>query len=447
MGAKLEKIENSEAYLDVEVDAETLEQGLEKAYRKVVQKVNLPGFRKGKAPRTFLEAHYGKEILFEDALELVIPDAYEKALVDLEIEPIANPEFDIGEIKPGEVLQFKVKVAVKPEVILGKMEGLEVSVPIQKISEADIDDRMEDMRSRYAKLIEKTEDPSELGDTVTIDFAGFIDDTAFEGGTGEDYQLELGSNTFIPGFEEQLIGLRAGDSKEVKVVFPESYHAEDLAGKDAVFKTTIKKIEHKELRQLDDEFAQEVSEFDSVAELRNDIKANLEKANDHRQKEIIKREVLAKAAEECTIEIPQVVIENQVQTILGQFEQRLGSQGINLEQYFQLTKSNLHEFRQDMLPEAERTVKTNYILEKLVEEKGFELTDEEIDKQIEEMAAQMGIDLEQAKQNLEGVWDNIKYNMKVEKAIQYLVDNAVISEKEASAQGNEIEVEPEEQVE
>lgn len=434
MGAKLEKIENSEAYLEIEVDAETLEEGLEKAFRKVVKKVSIPGFRKGKIPREFLEAHFGKEILFEDALEFVIPGAYEQALDDLQIDPIAQPEFDIGEIKSGEVLQFKVKVAVKPEIILGQLEGLEVSVPVQKISEADVERRLEEMRSRYAQLVDKTEAPSELGDTVTINFAGCVDGVPFEGGTGEDYQLELGSNTFIPGFEEQLIGLKAGESKDVKVVFPESYHAEDLAGKDAVFQTTVNKIEHKELRPLNDEFAQEVSDFETIEELRNDLKENLVKANEYRQNEVTKKEVLARAIEQCSIDIAPAVVEMQFKTILSQFEERIGSQGINLEQYFQLTNSNLDEFKQDMLPEAKRNAKTSFMLEKIVEEKGFELRDEEVDKQIEEIAEQMGVDFDQAKQNLEGVMDKVRFNIKVDKAIQYLVDNAVITEKEETLQ-------------
>jgi trigger factor len=434
MGAKLEKIENSEAYLEIEVDAETVEEGLEKAFRKVVKEVSIPGFRKGKIPREFLEAHFGKEILFEDALEFVIPGAYEQALEDLQVDPIAQPEFDIGEIKSGEVLQFKVKVAVKPEVILGQLEGLEVSVPVQKSSEADVDRRMEEMRSRYAQLVDKTEAPSELSDTVTINFSGCVDGVPFEGGTGEDYQLELGSNTFIPGFEEQLVGLKVGESKDVKVVFPEDYHAEDLAGKDAVFQTTVNKIEHKELRVLNDEFAQEVSDFETIEELRNDVKENLVKANEYRQNGVKKKEVLARAIEQCSIDIAPAVIEMQFQTILSQFEQRIGTQGISLEQYFQLTNSNLHEFKQDMLPEAERNAKTNFMLEKIVEEKGFELTDEEVDKQIEEMALQMGVDFDQAKQNLEGVIDKVRFNIKVDKAIQYLVDNAIITETEISLQ-------------
>jgi len=430
MDARLEKIEKSEAYLEIEVDAATLEAGLEKAFRKVVQQVNIPGFRKGKVPREFLEAHFGKEILYEDAMEFVVPDAYEQALIDLKIDPLAQPEFDMGEIKSGQPFKFQVKVAVKPEVQLGQLEGLEISIPVVKVSEADIDQRLENMRAHYAQLVEKTEAPSELGDTVTIDFAGSINGVPFAGGTGEDYQLELGSNTFIPGFEEQLVGLKVGETIDVKVTFPATYHAEDLAGNDAVFQTTINKIEHKELRAMDDDFAQEISNFETMDELRNDVKDNLIKANDYRQNGLKKKEVLTKALEQCNIEIAPAIADAQFQTLLSQFEQRIGSQGVSLEQYFQMTNSNLHEFRTDMLPEAEITAKTNFMLEKIVEEKGFELTDEEIDKQIEEIAEQMGVELDQARQNLEGVMDKVRFNMKIDKAIQYLVDNAVITEKE-----------------
>ncbi|MFA7077013.1 MAG: trigger factor [Syntrophomonas sp.] len=437
MDARLEKIENSEAYLEIEVDAETLEKGLEKAYRKVVKEVNIPGFRKGKVPREFLEAHFGKEILYEDAMELVIPDAYEQAIDDLKIEPLAQPEFDISDIQAGQPLQFKVKVAVKPEVKLGNLEGLEVSIPVMRVSEADVELRMEDMRSGYAQLVEKVEAPSELGDTVIIDFVGSIDGVPFEGGAGEDYQLELGSNTFIPGFEEQLVGLKAGDTKDVQVTFPEEYHAEDLAGKEAVFQTTINKIEHRLLRELDDEFAQEVSDFETIEELRASVRENLIKANEYRQNGVKKKEVLDRALEQCSIDIAPAVAEMQFQTILSQFEQRISSQGIDLDQYFKMTNSNLHEFREDMLPEAERNAKTNFMLEKIIEEKGFELTDEEIDKQIAEIAEQMGVDIDQARQNLEGVMDRVRFNMKVDKAIQYLVDNAVITEKEPSPESGD----------
>jgi len=430
MEARLEKIENSEAYLEIEISAETLEGGLEKAYRKVVTQVNLPGFRKGKIPRQFLEAHFGKEILFEDALEAIVPDAFEKAVEELKLHVLAQPEFDIGEINPGQPFTFKAKVAVKPEVELGNLEGLEITIPMMRVTETDIDNRMDDMRSRYARLVEKTDAPSDLGDTVSIDFVGSVDGVPFEGGASEDYQLELGSNTFIPGFEEQLVGLKVGDSTPVKVTFPEGYHADDLAGKDAVFQTTIKKVEKRELRELDDDFAQEVSDFETIADLRKDVEANLIKTNEFRINNAKRKEVLAKAVEQCKIDIAPAVADMQFQQMLQQFEQRLMSQGIELDQYFNMTNSNLVEFRKDLMPEAIMNAKSNFMLEKIIEEKGITITDEELDKQVEEIAQQMGVEVEQARQNLEGVMDRVGFNLMVDKAVQYLVDNAVITEKE-----------------
>ena len=291
MEAKLEKIENSEAYIAFEVDAEKFEEGLEKAYRKVVKQVSIPGFRKGRVPRPLLEAHYGKEILYQDALEEIVPEAYEEALGQLDIKALAQPEIDIDEIEDGKPIKIQARVAVKPEFELGDLEGLEVSVPYFQVTDQDVANSLEDMQARYTKLSEKNEEPAEMGDTLEIDFEGFIEGEAFPGGQGEDYPLELGSNTFIPGFEEQLVGLKVGESKDVEVTFPEDYHVEDLAGKDVVFKVNVKKIETKIMRDLDDDFAQEVSSFDTLAELRDDIKANLEKAAATQKQELIKREV------------------------------------------------------------------------------------------------------------------------------------------------------------
>lgn len=437
MNAKLEKIENSEAYIAIEVDAEAFEQGLETAYRKVVKQVSIPGFRKGKTPRPLLEAHFGREILFEDALEAVVPDAYQEAIKELNIEPIAQPEFDMGEIEADQPFKFNVKVAVKPDVVLGNLEGLEISVPKFEITEQDVDNRMEDMRSRYAQLVEKTDEPAANGDTVKIDFEGFVDEVPFEGGTGQDYSLELGSGTFIPGFEEQLVGAKVGESKDVKVTFPESYHAPDLAGKDAVFKVTVNKIEAKELRTLDDAFAQEMSEFETIGELREDVKKNLVDTAEYRQKEMMREEVLKEALKVCDIPVADAAINLQVDTMLKQMDERMKSQGLSLETYFQMSQANEEEFRQDLWPDAESTVKTNFMLEKIVEEKGIEVSDEELDNRIGEVAANMNVELDQAKQKLAGIMDNIIFNMKMEKAIQYLLDNAKVTETEPENQGED----------
>ncbi|MBC7075925.1 MAG: trigger factor [Syntrophomonadaceae bacterium] len=438
MEAKLEKIENSEAYIEVEVDAEKLETGLEKAYRKVAKQVSIPGFRKGKVPRPLLEAHFGKEILYQDALEYIIPEAYQEAVEKLNIEPIAQPEFDISEIEAGKALKFSAKVPLKPEVKLGNLEGLEIKIPKIEVTEKDVDNRLEEMRIRYAELIVKEEEPAELKDVLTINFEGFIDGEPFEGGKGEDYQLELGSSTFIPGFEEQLVGVRAGESKEVNVTFPESYGAEDLAGKEAVFKVEVKKIETKKPRELNDEFAQEVSQFDTLAELREDIEKALNEMVEFRKQEIIKGEILAEILNKCEVTVPEAIVNAQIQKMLQGFEQRLASQGLTLENYLQYTNSTEEDLKNDIKADAERMVKGDFILEKVIEEKGIEVNDEELDKKVEELGRTMGLDLDQAREKLVYMMDEIRFNLKMDKAVQYLIDNASIKEMEPPGGGVEI---------
>ncbi len=442
MEAKLEKIENSEAYIAIEVDAEKFEEGMEKAYRKVVKQVGVPGFRKGRVPRQLLEAHYGKEILYQDAVEAIVPEAYEEALEQLNIKALAQPEFDIDEIEDGKPFKFQARVAVKPEFELGNMEGLEVSIPYFQVTDQNVDNRLEEMRSHYAEISEKTEEPAEIGDTLEIDFEGFIDGEAFPGGQGNDYPLELGSNTFIPGFEDQLIGLKVGESKDVEVTFPEDYHAEELAGKEAIFKVEVKKIETRKMRDLDDDFAQEVSSFDSLAELREDIKTNLETMTEKRRQDLIKQEVLEQAVGQCDIPAADAVVNTQLDRMLEQFGQRMAAQGLSLEQYYQFTGSNPEAFYSELRPEAEKIVKTNFMLEKIVEEKGFTITDEEINNEIENMAKDLGLELEIARERLNAIRNDLEQSMKIDKAIEYLVDNAVIIEKkneEKTEDVNEVE--------
>lgn len=432
MDAKLEKIENSEAYLEIQIDAETFEEGLEKAYKKVVKQVAIPGFRKGRVPRQLLEAHYGQEVLYEDALEFVVPDAYQAAIEELAIEAIAQPDFEIVDVEGGKPVVFKARVAVKPEVILGKIEGLEITVPLMEVKDEDVENRLQDMRARYAKVVEKEEEPAVSGDTATIDFKGFADDVAFEGGEGTDYQLVLGSDSFIPGFEDQLIGAKKDDSLDVNVTFPEEYHSEELAGKDAVFKVTVKKVESKELRALDDEFAQEVSSFDTVEELRADVKSNMLEMSAVQEKSIKREAAVMAALDVCEVTVADAVVETQLETMLNQFEQRMSSQGLSLEQYLQMTGSTIEDFKKDLWPEGEKTAKSNFVLEKIAQEKGIEVSDEELNHEIESFATNMGIDMETAREKLSSVMDNVIENVKMDKAIDYLVDHAVITDENIS---------------
>ncbi len=440
MEAKLAKIENSEAYIEVQVDADKLEEGLQNAYRKVVKEVSLPGFRRGRVPRQILEAHFGKEILYQDAVEYVVPDAYEKALSELDIQAMAPPEFDIEEIDADKGCKFTARVAVRPEFELGDVDAIEIKIPRFEVTDEDVANNLEDMRQSYAQIVEKDE-PAENGDTVEIDFEGFIDGEAFAGGKGEDYSLELGSGTFIPGFEEQLVGTRPGEEREVNVVFPENYHSPDLAGKDALFKVVVKKVQGRKLRPLDDELVQEMSRFDTVDELTQDVRATLEKMASSRRTEMIKQEVLEKALEQQEILVPAAAVDVQLERMLEQFSQRLATQGLSLEQYFQLTNSSEDDFHTEVRPEAERVVKSNLLLEKVIEEKGIAVSDEELNQQIDDAARSMGVDPEKVREGLMGIRDNIELSIKMDKAMQYLVDHAKVVEEDAAVEEDNSEVE------
>lgn len=436
MEARLEKIESGEAYIEIVVDAERLEEGMQVAYRKVVKQVSIPGFRKGRVPRELLEAHFGKEILYQDALEAIIPDAYEFALAELDIAPIAQPDFDFSnmeEMVADQPFTFNAKVAVKPDFILPDLTGLEITSPVFQIKEDDVAKRLGDMQNRYSQLIEKTEEPAALGDNVEINFEGFVDGVAFPGGKGENYPLELGSGTFIPGFEDQVVGLKVGEEGEVKVTFPETYHAEDLAGKDAVFKVMVNKIETHQLRPLDDDFAQEVSSFDTLDELKEDIHNSLNQMIENQKKDFLRQQILDKAMERADIPVPDSVVKAQLEVMLEQMAQRLRAQGLSLEMYFQYTQSNVEEFNKEMWPEAHRIAKVNFLLEKMIEDQGITVSEEEIDQKIEEASTGLGADPEKVKETLNSMRDSMAYGLKTDKAVAYLLDNAHITEEDITA--------------
>ncbi|NLW90537.1 MAG: trigger factor [Syntrophomonadaceae bacterium] len=437
MEARLEKIESGEAYIEIVVDAERLEEGLQTAYRKVVRQVSIPGFRKGRVPRELLESHFGKEILYQDALEAIIPDAYEFALAELDIAPIAQPDFDFSsmdDMEAGKPFTFNTKVAVKPDFELPDLTGIEITTPKFAVSEENVAKRLEDMQNRYSQLVEKTDEPAAIGDTAEIDFEGYVDGVAFPGGKGENYPLELGSGSFIPGFEEQVVGLKVGEEADVKVTFPETYHAEDLAGKEAVFKVKVNKIETHELRPLNDEFAQEVSSFDTLEELKADIRDNLAQMIENQRKDFLRQQVLDKAMERTDIPVPDSVVKAQLEVMLEQMAQRLKSQGLSLEMYFQYTQSNVEEFNQEMWPEALRIAKVNFLLEKLIEDQGIEASEEEIDQKIEEASSGLGVDPAKVKETLNNMRDSMAFGLKTDKAVAYLLDNAHITEEDKSTE-------------
>ena len=428
MKTKLERIERNEVALEIEVDADRLERAMDKAYRKVVTKINIPGFRKGKAPRQVLEAFLGKEVLFEDALEEVIPQAYDEAVKETEIEPVSQPKIDVVQIESGKPLIFKANVVVKPEVKLGDVTGLKIEIPKQEVKEEDVNQRLETMRNRYAKLIPAEEGvPAEMGDILNIDFKGFLDGEPFPGGMGEDYSLELGSNTFIPGFEEQLVGTVVGEEKEVKVTFPEDYHAEELKGQEARFEVKVNQIQKRELSPLTDDFARDVSEFDTLEELKADIRKNMEEEASERTEGMIRQRLINLAVEQSEIDVPEEMIENQTDLLLRRFEERLYYQGMRLEDYVQMAGVTLEQMRQDFRPQAEQSVRENLVLETIAKQVGLKVTEEDFDKQIERAAKEFGMEAEVVRPSLEGSRERIEYGILLDKAVDYMKEHAEIT--------------------
>jgi trigger factor len=432
MKSRLERIEKNEVNLEIEVPVEQVEAALDRAYKKILPRISLPGFRKGRVPRPVLESYYGKEILYEEALEELIPEALEHAVEENGIEPVSQPDLDVTQMEEGKPLIFSARIVVKPEVTLGQIEDIEATIPKVQITDADVENRLEAMRQRYARLVEIDPDsPAREQDVLTIDFKGYIDGEPFPGGEGEDYSLELGSGTFIPGFEEQLVGVKIGEEKEVKVSFPDDYHASELAGVEAVFKVNVKEAKRRELSPLDDDFAQEVSDFDTLEELRDDIRQTLEKVADERKKQFIREEVVKKAAESAEVDIPNEMINNQVDVMLGQFEEQLMYQGINLEGYLQATGSTLQAIREDFSEEAEQVVRNNLVLEQAAEQLDLEVTEEDMHEQMKKAADDFNLSVDEVKQRLAASGERIERALLLDKALDYMVEKAVVVEKEA----------------
>ncbi|MCR4399664.1 MAG: trigger factor [Syntrophomonadaceae bacterium] len=425
MKSRLERLENNTVKLEVEVPQEQVEEALDRAFRKVVKQVSIPGFRKGRAPRHVVEAYFGRQVLYDDALEELIPAAYEQAVKENGVEPVASPSIDIVQLEEGKPLVFTAQVVVKPEVVLGPVEGLKINVTPVTVSEAEIDQRLQYMRERYARLV-KVEGPAQRGDVLTIDFEGFIDGEAFPGGKGEDYSLELGSGTFIPGFEDQLVGAVAGEEREVRVTFPADYQAEELAGREAVFRVTVKEGKRRELSELDDAFAQEVSEFDTLEELRADIRKNLEQVAAQRTQQLIKDEAIRQVVEGAQVDIPREMIDRQVELMLGQFQERLAYQGMSLEQYLQMTGATIEQLQEEFAPQAEQIVRNNLVLEKVGEQAGIEVGDEDFQRHIDKVAGEFGLTAESVRQRVQPSRARIEQGLRLDKAVEYVVSKAVL---------------------
>ena len=426
MSLQVEQLEHNMAKLTIEVSAEELEGALQKAYQKQKSRINVPGFRKGKVPRQLIEKMYGPEIFYDDAANAVIPEAYSKAYDESGLEIVSQPKIDVTQIEKGKPFIFTAEVATKPEVELGEYKGIEVPKYSNRVTQKEIDAKLEEEQLKNARTITVEGRPVQDKDEVVLDFEGFVDGEAFEGGKGENYPLTIGSGSFIPGFEEQLIGAEPEKEVEVKVTFPEDYHAEDLKGKEAVFKCTVHEIKAKELPEIDDEFAAEVSEFDTLEEYKADVKAKIkeQKAADGKRNQ--EDQAVEQAVKNAEYEIPQPMIETQTTQMVEDFAQRIQSQGITLEQYFQFTGLTAEKMMEDMRPQAIKRIETRLVLEAVAKAENIEITDEKIDEELAKMAESYNMEVEKLKEFMgENEKKQMKEDLAVQEAVTFLVENAV----------------------
>ena len=425
MSVQVEKLEKNMAKLTVEVSAEDFEKAVNTVYNRNKKSINIPGFRKGKAPRVMIEKMYGVGVFFEDAANLLINTEYPKAAQESELDIVSRPTIDIVQIEKGKSFIFTSEVAVKPEVTLGEYKGVEVEVSAADVTEEEVAAELKKEQEKNSRTIDVDDRAVADGDMVTLDFEGFVDGVAFEGGKGTDYPLTIGSNSFIPGFEEQLVGAVIGEEKEVNVTFPEDYQAEELAGKAAVFKCTIHKIEAKELPALDDDFAKDVSEFDTLDEYKADIKAKLLKDKEDEAKRAKEDAVIGKIVENATMDIPDAMVEYQTQQMLDDFGRRMQSQGLSLEQYFQFTGLTREKFLEQMKPQAEKRIKTRLVLEAVAEAEKIDVTEEEYKAELQKMADAYSMKLEEM-EDMIGAFEQkaIKSDLKIRKAVDFVVAQA-----------------------
>ncbi|GEN45827.1 trigger factor [Alkalibacillus haloalkaliphilus] len=425
MSAKWEKKEGNEGVLTVEVDASEFDQALDQAFKKVVKDVQIPGFRKGKVPRPMFEQRFGVESLYQDAVDIVLPDAYMKAVEEAGITPVDRPEVDVEQIEKGQPLIFKATVTVKPEVELGEYKGLEVEEQEATVTEEEVEEELKTQQEKQAELVVKEEGKVENGDTVVIDFEGFLDGEAFEGGSAENHTLEVGSGSFIPGFEEQLVGKTAGEDTEVSVTFPEDYHAEELAGKETTFKVKIHEVKAKEVPELDDEFAKDVDEeVETLEELKTKTKERLQEQKETEADNQKRETLVEKASENATIDVPDAMVDSELDRMLQEFEQRLQMQGMTLDMYYQFSGQSEDDLKEQMKEDAGKRVRTNLTLEAISAQEGLEVTEQDVEDQLQEMAAMYQTDAEQLKQMLGGNTDALNEDLKLKKAIDFLVENA-----------------------
>ncbi|CED92882.1 Trigger factor [Romboutsia ilealis] len=428
MKAELVKKEGNKVTLKITVDNNKFEEAVNKAYNKTKGKYNIPGFRKGKAPKVVIETQYGKGVFYNDAIDMLFPEVYPEAIKELNIDPIDRPDLDIEEISKDNGLVMVVNVEVKPEFELGAYKGIEISKVDNTVSEEDVEARLNEMVNRNARLTSVEGKALENGDTAVIDFEGFENGVAFEGGKGENYNLVIGSNTFIPGFEDQLVGKKAGEEVEVNVTFPETYHAENLAGKPVVFNVKVNDVKVKEVPALDDEFAKDTTEFETLAELRADVKTKLEEQAKNAADAEMRNALVEKVSANTEVEVPEAMVQHQIDNMLMELNYQLQYQGLNLQQLLEMTGRGLEELREERRADAERLVKSSLILEAIAEKENVEANDADIDAELEKMAAMYNMEVEKIKSSLrETDIEDIKGQIKIRKTLDLLVENATIA--------------------
>ncbi|MGX6969686.1 trigger factor [Vagococcus bubulae] len=420
MSTKWEKQGTNDGVLTFEIPKEVVDKGLNTAFERIKKDLNVPGFRKGKVPRQMFNQMYGEEALYEDALNIVLPDAYEAAVAEAGIEPVAQPRVKIDSVEKGSPWTIIAEVVVKPEVKLGDYKNLTVPKQDRTVTDEDVEESLAQKQQSQAELVLK-EEAAENGDTVVIDFEGFIDSINFEGGKAENYSLELGSNSFVPGFEEQLVGAKAGDDVEVKVTFPENYQAEDLAGQDAIFKVTVHEVKSKELPELDDEFAKDVDdEVETLAELKEKIKEELVASKEAAAEAAIEEAAISQAVENAEIvELPEVMVHDEVHRGMNEFLSNMQNQGISPELYYQISGTTEEDLHKQFEGEAETRVKTNLVIEAIVEAENFEVTDEDIQAEIDDLAAQYNMEAAAVRSALSD--DMLTHDIKMKRAVDAII--------------------------
>lgn len=424
MTATWEKKEGNEGLLTVTVPAEKVNKALDQAFKKVVKQINVPGFRKGKVPRPIFEQRFGVEALYQDAIDILLPDAYGEAIDETDIKPVAQPEVSVTQIEKGKDFIFEATVTVEPEVKLGDYKGLEIEKQETELSDDELQEAIDHSLGHLAEMVVKEDGVVENGDTVNIDFSGSVDGEEFEGGQAEGYDLEIGSGSFIPGFEEQLEGMKVDEEKDVVVTFPEEYHAEELAGKEATFKTKVNKIKFKEVPELTDEIANELdAEANTVDEYKENLRKRLAEQKATDAENVEKEEAITKATDNTTIDIPEAMVNTELDRMVSEFAQRIQQQGLDLQTYFQISGQDESQLREQMKDDAEQRVKTNLTLTAIAEAEKIEATDEDIDKELEKMSKQFNISVEDIKNTL-GNTDIIKNDVRIQKVIDLLRDNA-----------------------